>query len=80
MRPTRRHRELGKNSTIRSKITDAEPNPRDGSTYNPAPTLWRYDAQTNILWLKLPDASSNTSWFPIQLDQFPQSVDYTGAA
>jgi hypothetical protein len=38
-----------------------------------------YDPQTNILWLKLTDASNNTSWFPIQLGQFPQSVDYTGA-
>jgi hypothetical protein len=52
-------------------------NPWEASTYNPAPTLWKYDPQTNILWLKLPDASSHTSWFPIQLDQ---SVDYTGAA
>jgi hypothetical protein len=55
-------------------------NPRDARTYNPAPTLWKYDPQTNILWLKLTDASSNTSWFPIQLGRFPQSVDYTGAA
>jgi hypothetical protein len=55
-------------------------NPRDAWTYNPPPTLWRYDPQTNILWLKLTDASSNTSWFPINLTQFPQSVDYTGAA
>jgi hypothetical protein len=55
-------------------------NPQDARTYNPAPTLWKYDPQTNILWLKLTDASSNTSWFPIQLSQYPQSVDYTGAA
>jgi hypothetical protein len=32
-------------------------NPRDARTYNPAPTLWKYDPQTNILWLKLTDAS-----------------------
>jgi hypothetical protein len=43
-------------------------NPGDARTYNPPPTLWRYDPQTNILW------------FPINLTQFPQSVDYTGAA
>jgi hypothetical protein len=43
-------------------------------------TLSKYDPQTNILWLKLTDASSNTSWFPIHLHQFPQSVDYSGAA
>jgi hypothetical protein len=43
----------------------ANVNPRDARTYNPAPALWRYDPQTNILWLKLTDASSNTSWFPI---------------
>jgi hypothetical protein len=49
-------------------------------TYNPTPTLWKYEAQTNTLWLKLVDASSNTSWFPINLNQLPQSVDYTGAA
>jgi hypothetical protein len=49
-------------------------------TYNPAPTLWKYDPGTNIPWLKLTDASNNTSWFPVQLGQFPQSVDYTGAA
>jgi hypothetical protein len=55
-------------------------NPRDARTYDPAPTLWRYGPQTNILSLKLTDASSNTSWFPISLNQFPQSVDYTGAA
>jgi hypothetical protein len=55
-------------------------NPREARTYNPAPTLWKYDPQTNILWLKLTDAASNTSWFPVQLGQFPQSVDYTGAA
>jgi hypothetical protein len=42
--------------------------------------LWKYDPQANILWLKLTDAASNTSWFPIHLNQFPQSVDYTGAA
>jgi hypothetical protein len=39
-----------------------------------------YDPQANTLWLKLTDASNNTSWFPIQLSQYPQSVDYTGAA
>ena len=55
-------------------------NPGDARTYNPAPTLWKYDPQTNILWLKLTDALSNTSWFPIRLNQFPQSDDYTGAA
>ena len=43
------------------------------------PTLWKCDPQTNILWLKLTDASSNTTWFPIHLRQFPQSVDYTRA-
>jgi hypothetical protein len=53
---------------------------QDARRNNPAPTLWKYDPQTNILCLKLTDAASNTSWFPIQLDQFPQSVDYTGAA
>jgi hypothetical protein len=42
-------------------------NPRDARTYDPAPTLWKYDPQANILWLKLTDASSNTSWFPINL-------------
>ena len=55
-------------------------NPRDARTYNPGPTLWKCDPQTNILWLKLTDAASNTSWFPINLNQFPQSVDSTGAA
>jgi hypothetical protein len=55
-------------------------NPRDARTYNPAPTLWKYDPQANILWLKLTDASSNTSWFPINLMRYPQSVDYTSAA
>jgi hypothetical protein len=49
-------------------------NPQDARTYNPAPTLWKYDPQTNILWVKLTDASSNTSWFPVQLGRFPQSV------
>jgi hypothetical protein len=44
-------------------------NPQDARTYNPAPTLWKYDAQTNILWLKLTDAASNTSWFPLHLNQ-----------
>ena len=57
-----------------------ESEPQDARTYNPAPTLWRYDPQTNILWLKLTDASSNTSWFPLHLNQLLQSVDYTGAA
>jgi hypothetical protein len=55
-------------------------NPRDARTYNPAPTLWKYDPQTNILWLKLTDASTNTAWFPINLTRFPQSVDNIGAA
>lgn len=55
-------------------------NPRDARTYNAAPTLRKYDPQTNILWLKLTDASSNTAWFPIHLNQFPQSVDHSGAA
>jgi hypothetical protein len=56
-------------------------NPRDARTYNPAPTLWKYDPQTNSLWLKLTDASSNTAWFKIPLDTFPTSVDpVTGAA
>jgi hypothetical protein len=55
-------------------------NPRNERTYNAAPTLWKYDAQANVLWLKLTDASSNTAWFPIHLGpQFPQSVDHTGA-
>jgi hypothetical protein len=27
-------------------------NPQDARTYNPAPTLWKYDPQTNTLWLK----------------------------
>jgi len=49
-------------------------NPQD------APTLWKYDPQTNTLWLKLTDASSNTAWFPIQLNRFLQSADYTGTA
>jgi hypothetical protein len=39
-----------------------------------------YDPRTHILWLKLTDASDNTLWFPINLTQFPQSVDYSGAA
>jgi hypothetical protein len=34
-------------------------NPRDARTYNPAPTLWRYDPQTNILWLKQTDCGSS---------------------
>ena len=55
-------------------------NPQDARTYNSAPTLWKHDPQANILWVKLTDASSNTLWFPIHLDHFPQSVDYTGAA
>ena len=55
-------------------------NPQDARIYNSAPTLWKYDPQTNILWLKLTDASSNTSWFPIHLARFPQSADSTGAA
>ena len=55
-------------------------NPQDARTYNPASTLWKYDPQADILWLKLTDASSNTSWFPTHLNQLPQSVDYTGAA
>jgi hypothetical protein len=55
-------------------------NPQDARIYNSAPTLWKYDPQTNILWLKLTDAASNTAWFPIHLARFPQSVDYTGAA
>ena len=64
---------------MRSKITNARPQPGDARTYNPVPTLWKCDPQTNILWLKLTDASSNTTWFPIHLRQFPQSVDYTRA-
>jgi hypothetical protein len=36
-------------------------NPQDARTYNTAPTLWKYDPQTNTLWLKLTDASSNTA-------------------
>ena len=55
-------------------------NQREARTCFPAPTLWKYDPQTNILWLKLTDASSNTSWFPINLSRFAQSVDHTGAA
>jgi hypothetical protein len=55
-------------------------NPRNARTYNAAPTLWKYDPQTNTLWLKLTDASSNTAWFTVQLGQFPQSVDHSGAA
>ena len=43
-------------------------NPQDARTYDLAPTLWKYDPRTNILWLKLTDASSNTSWFPIHLN------------
>jgi hypothetical protein len=46
-------------------------NPQDARTYNAAPTLWKYDPQTNILWLKLTDASNNTSWFPINLTGTP---------
>ena len=42
--------------------------------------MWKYDPQTNTLWLKLTDASSNTRWFPIHLSEFLQSIDYTGAA
>jgi hypothetical protein len=44
-------------------------NPQDARTYNPAPMRWKYDPQTNILWLKLTDASSNTTWFPIHFNQ-----------
>ena len=29
--------------------------PGDARTYNPVPTPWKYDPQTNILWLKLTD-------------------------
>jgi hypothetical protein len=49
-------------------------NPGDARTYNPAPTLWKYDPQTNILRLKLTDASSNTAWFPVQLGRFPSAT------
>jgi hypothetical protein len=55
-------------------------NPKDARIYNAVPTLWKYDPQTNALWLKVTDASSNTAWFPVQLNAFPQSVDHTGAA
>jgi hypothetical protein len=55
-------------------------NPQDARTYNSAPTLWKYEPQTNILWVKLTDASGDTSWFPIHLTRYPQSVDYTGVA
>ena len=55
-------------------------NPQEPRTYNSAPTTWKYDPRANILWLKLTDASGNTAWFPIHLNQFPQSVDFTGAA
>jgi hypothetical protein len=30
--------------------------------------------------LKLTNASSDTSWFPINLTRYPQSVDHTGVA
>jgi hypothetical protein len=36
-------------------------NPQEARTYNPARRLWKYDPQTNILWLKLTDALSNTA-------------------
>jgi hypothetical protein len=49
----------------------SNPNPRDARTYYPAPTLWKYDPQANILWAKLTDASSNTTWFPIRLTSSP---------
>jgi len=55
-------------------------NPRDARTYDPAPMLWKYDPQSNTLWLKLTDTSSNTAWFPINLTRFPASVDHTGTA
>ena len=55
-------------------------NPRDATTYDAAPTLWKYDPHANILWVKLTDTSSNTAWFPIHLSRYPQSVDHTGAA
>jgi hypothetical protein len=55
-------------------------NLQDARTYDSAPTLWKYDPQANILWVKLTEASSNTSWFPIHLSRYPQSVDYTGLA
>ena len=55
-------------------------NRQDARTYNPAPTLWKYDPRTNTPWLKLTDASSNTAWFPINLNQFPQSVVMNGPA
>jgi hypothetical protein len=65
---------------VTNKEQDHQCRTSTATTYNPAPTLWKYDPQTNILWLKLTDASSNTSWFPIQLSQLPRSVDYSGAA
>jgi hypothetical protein len=46
-------------------------NPQDARTCNPAPTLWKHDPQTNTLWLKLTDASSDISWFPINLTRYP---------
>ena len=56
-------------------------NPRDARTYNSAITTIKYDPQSNSLYVKLTDASSNTAWFKIALDRFPTSVDpTTGAA
>jgi hypothetical protein len=54
-------------------------NPRDARTYTTVQS-WKYDPQSNTLWLKLRDVSSNDAWFPIQLTSSPQSVDHTGAA
>jgi len=43
----------GKNSTIRSKITNAEPQPTGREDLQPPPTPWKYDPQSDTLWLKL---------------------------
>jgi hypothetical protein len=57
----------------------AAQDPKSERTFTAAPTGWKYDAQNNRLWLKLTEGT-NTVWFPIQLTEFPRSVDHTGAA
>jgi hypothetical protein len=52
-------------------ITNAEPQPAGREDLQPCADAVEVHPQTNILWLKLTDAASNTSWFPIHLNQFP---------
>jgi hypothetical protein len=57
-------------ASCRVTCTDVR-QPAGREAHVPAPTLRKCGPQTNILWLKLTDASNRTSWFPIQLGQFP---------